>query len=387
MNRKMAFSAFSIALLLAAGTVFTSCESKEKEIPENMTETESADTADSSVEETEAEDDTDYVPPVFVECRNDEIHDGELILVNRDYAYKDSYNMNLVNLYANMTDSYIADRSDMELDKTYVEAINNLLDDFVAATGLNNVVANSGYRSYEEQNEMYLEDLERTGLNYSELVAPPGNSEHHTGLAMDFAVDDGDAYPALRNEGEYSWIYENAHKYGMILRYTEQNKHITKYMAESWHFRYIGPVHASIVRTMGISYEEYIGFLKDFQFDNPLEYKFSDTEFYRIYYVPVNTEGNITEIPLPYEAVGNSDGSWSYKISGNNADGFIVTVKIPELSENYDDTYLYMFNPLPDTAYNSDYTDSDSESESDEDTDDSEDNLTDDQDSEEESGW
>lgn len=344
MIKKKAVSAFTAALMIAVSGVFTSCSRDTENSEKDSTDATEAEEA--AVTEVTEEEDV-YVPPVYVECQNSEIHRGQLILVNRDYEYTDGYNPELVNIYANKTGNYNVNRTDMELDRVMVDAVNSMLDDFAAKSGITNVLCNSGYRTYNEQKEMYEEDLEYTGLEESYLVAPPGHSEHHTGYAMDFAVDDGYEYPALRNEGEYSWIYDNAHNYGMFLRYTEQNKHITGYMAESWHFRYVGPIHATLIWKMGVAYEQYIGFLKDFKFDNPLEYRHSDDEFYRIYYVPASFEGNSTEIPVPLESAGAKDGEmWSYTISGNNCDGFIVTLRIPELSDDYDDTYLYMFNPV-----------------------------------------
>ncbi len=346
--KKKAISAFSISLALAASLFLTSCTGDGGSADEGDSGAASNGGTEAPVTEiTEAE---TSVPPVFDERQNSDIHRGELILVNRDYEYDEFLNPDIVNIYENKNEYYKVDRSDMRLDRVMIGAINSMMEEFYKATGITNVIANSGYRAYEEQKEMYDEDLENTGLTESVLVAPPGHSEHHTGLAMDFAVDDGESYPALRDEDEYHWIYENAHRFGLILRYTEQNKHITGYMAESWHFRYVGPVHASIIKRMGVAYEQYIGFIKDFQFENPLEYRFSDTEFYRIYFVPVNNNSTKTEIPIPYECLNNGGEEWPYTVSGNNIDGFIVTVKIPELSPDYDETYLYMFGSATDTA-------------------------------------
>lgn len=338
MKAKVIISAASMLLLIAAGVLLAV---KNNITPKNNRTTETSEPGEVSV--TEAITEEPYIPPVFVECSSEDIHRGSLILVNREYAYKEGSNSDLANIYSMKSDSYKVNTVDMRLDKNMILAMNSMLDDFKAATGITDVLANSGYRSYSEQQIMYENDLETTGLSESELVAPPGNSEHHTGYAMDFAIDDGYSYPALKNEEDYTWIYDNAHKYGMILRYTEQNKHITGYMAESWHFRYVGPVHATLIRQMGVAYEEYVGFLKDFTFDRPLEYKYSDDDFYMIYYVPADMESGKTEIPITFDAYGDKD---RYSISGNNSDGFIVTLRIDELSDDYDDSYLYMFNPI-----------------------------------------
>ena len=357
---KRAMTAFSSAIMLAFSLMLTSCSGSSSAADENS---ETAETEVPVTEEvTEA---VTEVPSVYVEVQNSDIHRGDLILINRDYEYSDGSNPNIVNIYENKSDSYKVDRSYMELDKTMINAINSMLDDFAAKTGITNILCNSGYRTYDEQKQMYEEDLENTGLLESALVAPPGHSEHHSGLAMDFAIDDGYEYPALRNEGEYSWIYANAANYGLILRYTEQNKHITKYQAESWHFRYVGPVHASMIYRMGVALEQYEGFIKDFQYDNPLEYKYSDTEFYRIYFVPMDMSSDKTSLPIPYECLSNNGAEWPYTVSGNNSDGFIVTVKIPELSPDYDDSFLYMFGASADPVMASDDYSSDDISSSD----------------------
>lgn len=357
---KRAMTAFSSAIMLAFSLMLTSCSGSSSAADENS---ETAETEVPVTEEvTEA---VTEVPSVYVEVQNSDIHRGDLILINRDYEYSDGSNPNIVNIYENKSDSYKVDRSYMELDKTMINAINSMLDDFAAKTGITNILCNSGYRTYDEQKQMYEEDLENTGLLESALVAPPGHSEHHSGLAMDFAIDDGYEYPALRNEGEYSWIYVNAANYGLILRYTEQNKHITKYQAESWHFRYVGPVHASMIYRMGVALEQYEGFIKDFQYDNPLEYKYSDTEFYRIYFVPMDMSSDKTSLPIPYECLSNNGAEWPYTVSGNNSDGFIVTVKIPELSPDYDDSFLYMFGASADPVMASDDYSSDDISSSD----------------------
>lgn len=368
MKIKSTMLLISAIFLIAAGGLFAvnfmNNKEKSKDNNENL--------AFNETEVTEAVTEEAFIPPVFIECSSDDIHKGKLILVNRDNEYVIGSNPDITNIYPSKSSVYEVNTVDMQLDRTMVGAINSMLEDFEAATGIRDILANSGYRTYNEQKIMYDNDLEATGKPYSELVAPPGNSEHHTGYAMDFAINDGYSYPALRNEGEYSWIYENADKYGMFLRYTEENKHITGYMAESWHFRYVGPVHASLIRKMGVAYEEYVGFLKDFTFDSPLEYKYSDNEFYRIYYVPADMENGTTEVPITYEAFDNKDDGFS--ISGNNADGFIVTLKVAELSDDYDEAYLYMFNPVQESVSSDDYdaevTEAESEDpESEEDTD------------------
>ena len=327
-----------VLLLAAAGgfLVFNQYEKKEQDDSSNSKDSVPAIMVSDSVSDEVVTTVTteEFIPSVTIECKTEDIYRGELILVNRDFEYVEGSNTTLSNIYSMKNDSYSVNSTNMLLDIKMINAINDMLGDFQAQTGITNILANSGYRSVAEQTELYNADLAATGQEISELVAPPGNSEHHTGYAMDFAINDGVSYPAVRNEGEYTWIYDNADKYGMILRYTEENKNITGYMAESWHFRYIGKPHASIVKETGMAYEEYIWFLKDFTFEEPLEYKYSDTEYYKIYFVHQSLTEDVTEIPLTYDAITSTDPE-AYSVSGNNMDGFVVTLKVDKLSENY----------------------------------------------------
>lgn len=316
------------------------------------------DTSENTISETE------YIPPVTVECSNNDIHKGNLILVSRDHEYIGEGTEDLVNIYNSKHESYDVNTTEMMINTHMLDSMNLMLDDFFAATGISDVLANSGYRSRDEQQQLFDNDKALTGLENSDSVAPPGYSEHHTGYAMDFAINDGEYYPALKNEGQYQWIYNNAEKYGFILRYTEQNKAITGYVAESWHFRYLGNPHATLIKRMGISYEEYVYFIKDFSFEQPLEYKYSENELYKIYYVAADTSGNVTQVPV---STGGTEQSVSdaYSISGDNIGGFIVTLKTQELSEDYNEAIFDMFKVPEQVQTESspqEYTDSSDES-------------------------
>lgn len=123
----------------------------------------------------------------------------------------------------------------------------------------------SGYRSYERQErnyknltETYMSDY---GLSRKEaarkaatVILPPGTSEHNLGLAMDICnTKDSFAFTA-----EYKWLTENAHKYGFILRYTEDKMDITGIVDEPWHWRYVGVKYAEDIKNSGLCLEEYL---------------------------------------------------------------------------------------------------------------------------------
>ncbi len=117
------------------------------------------------------------------------------------------------------------------------------------------ILANSAYRSYDSQVEVYDTYLNLYGQDYVDnYVALPGYSEHQTGLALDVASRD---YNTFKSSPEYTWMLNNAYKYGFILRYQEDKQDITGYKYEAWHFRYVGEEIAKYIKENNITYEEY----------------------------------------------------------------------------------------------------------------------------------
>lgn len=121
--------------------------------------------------------------------------------------------------------------------------------------------ARSGYRSYGTQEIQYGSYVETHGEEAaSRFSAPPGASEHQTGLAMD-VTSESVGYELLESFGETAegeWVKDNAHVYGFIIRYHEGKEDITGYMYEPWHLRYVGKELAHDIKESGLTYEEYI---------------------------------------------------------------------------------------------------------------------------------
>jgi LAS superfamily LD-carboxypeptidase LdcB len=133
--------------------------------------------------------------------------------------------------------------------------------------GVYDTFPQSPYRSYALQYKLYHRYLgEERALHpdYTEeqiiaLVdsysARPGTSDHQTGLAVDF-------YPIsekFEKRKAYTYLLENAHKFGFILRFPEGKTDITGYMFESWHWRFVGREAATYIHEHGITLEEYLG--------------------------------------------------------------------------------------------------------------------------------
>lgn len=117
------------------------------------------------------------------------------------------------------------------------------------------ILANSSYRSYKSQQEVYDYYYKLYGSDYvKKYVASPGYSEHQTGLAVDVASKN---YSPFKSSPEYKWMLKNAYKYGFILRYPEKKEEITGYNSESWHFRYVGVDVAKYIQENNITFDEY----------------------------------------------------------------------------------------------------------------------------------
>lgn len=109
---------------------------------------------------------------------------------------------------------------------------------------------------------------------------------------------------------KYSWIYTNAHKYGFINVPSSSSEE----EGGSNIFRYVGVPHATYMRTKKLDLEGYLEELRSATVDSPILVK-SGKYTYASYFIPVGAE---TLVPADY----------SYTVSGNNVDGYIVTAII-----------------------------------------------------------
>ena len=261
-----------------------------------------------------------------VSLDNDEIYKGSLLLVNSDYPFQSAADAKISALFEMKTDSYSVSGMDISMQEEAITPLNELLDGFYAATGHNDILVIDGYRTLEQQQALYDADLEATGAETSTLVAKPGHSEHETGYALDFSLFYWDGTSGdYDGTGDYDWIDQHCADYGYILRYPEDKTEITKIQYESWHYRYVGKPHAYYLMQSGICLEEYIEELKGYSAESPLEIVDSDGAAYAVYYVAADPEATVTYAPiLP---------NHPYTVSGNNVDGFIITVDLEETRE------------------------------------------------------
>lgn len=119
----------------------------------------------------------------------------------------------------------------------------------------------SSYRSYYDQRYIYNGYVAANGQTAADrFSARPGHSEHQSGLAFD--LNHPDSNMLLQSFGDSPvgiWIAENCHKYGFIIRYPKDKEHLTGYMYEPWHVRYLGVEMATKVYESGLCLEEFFG--------------------------------------------------------------------------------------------------------------------------------
>ena len=276
-------------------------------------------------EEPPTETEPEGLPYDSVEVPNTQMNSGSLILVNNNFACQTGEE-GLVSLYNHKMEqlesmgqddpkSFSVRDSDLLVQEPFADALINMLNDFNTATGDDNVVVVSGYRSQELQQQLYDEDLAATGLDYSERVAKPGFSEHQTGLGVDLDLY-GDA--EYDGTGIYSWIDEHCAEYGIVLRYPDGKQDITDIKYEPWHYRYVGKPHAAYMKQNNLVLEEYVQLLQEsYPFDGEhLMVSDTDGKLYEVYYYPADEGFESTMVSVPAGA--------AYTISGTNTGGFIV---------------------------------------------------------------
>ena len=218
--------------------------------------------------------------------------------------------------------------------------LNMFADGFYEATGGDRLLVTSAYRTLEYQQRVYDEYVSTYGEEMARIyVADPGNSEHHTGLAVDLSTmsRDGERIPLIEH-AHFDWVTSHCADYGFILRYPVGSEEITHVAYEPWHFRYVGIAAAKACTELGMLYEEFIEHIKTYTVDSGVLYlSFDENGGVQLdvayfgslpetgvifYYVPADTSGR-TEFPVPLPPCG-------IYVSADNDGGFIIEVGLGE---------------------------------------------------------
>lgn len=244
-----------------------------------------------------------------ITLRNQSIYTGNLILVNAKHGYHPEKHASLIPVLPQFPNVLMQHRPSILLFQLMKEI-----------RGWQSIVPVSGWRSFEEQQDIWDTSLAENGSRFThKYVALPGHSEHQTGLAIDLGLLQEEIdfiRPAFPYEGICQLFRERAADYGFIERYPLGKEAITGIAHEPWHFRYVGVPHGAIMKQEGLTFEEYIGFLKQFPHGQTSYHFHSGNHIIDVSYLPA-ASGDFTETEL-------SD-HLPYAVSGNNVDGFIIT--------------------------------------------------------------
>lgn len=176
-----------------------------------------------------------------------------LILVNKDNVLDKTY------IPENLIDCGSKYKKGILVNKVVYEQFEKMKKDALKCKY--NIDIMSGYRDYNYQDKIYNRLILEKGFNYAfRCIAPPGASEHQTGLAIDICVyRNNNCYieHEIDDMPEVKWLHNNAYKYGFILRYPYDKESITGYNYEPWHLRYVGE-EANYLYRNKLTLEEYL---------------------------------------------------------------------------------------------------------------------------------
>lgn len=186
------------------------------------------------------------VDPKKIDTEQSLNQNSDLILVNKKYTLNENYIPEVSEVEGKYLRPYVID--------SYLKMKNEAL---TAGVNLN---LGSTYRSYYGQVEVFNSYLNQDSYeNVITYSAYPGTSEHQTGLVIDFSENGACDYTqCFENTLSGSWLKENAYKYGFILRFPKGKEHITGYMYEPWHYRYVGVDDAKKIHNNNLTLEEYV---------------------------------------------------------------------------------------------------------------------------------
>ncbi len=195
-----------------------------------------------------------------------EVDKWYLKLVNPDIAVDNSFISSVERAEIN-SDYSSGHEASKYLDKRVLKSFEDMCK--AAESDGIKIWACSAYRTYSYQQSLYINKVNRlknSGMDEAtakveaaKVVALPGTSEHHLGLAVDInSVEE-----SFENTVQFAWLQENAEDFGFILRYTKDKQSVTKIIYEPWHYRYVGVEHAKEINRLGMCLEEYIEYLKN----------------------------------------------------------------------------------------------------------------------------
>lgn len=275
-----------LTAILALMFLFSGCINPEKEEEDTTTSVDMNNVNPSSIGSYQTTQ-YQYLTNVDVSILTTNLDKTYLILVNKTTPLGETYEP------ASLTTLTCATTQSMELETRAAQALYAMLEEMTVA-GVSDISVTSAYRSYSRQHEVYngwviyeterisedaakvftyeylkthyydkkiyglsLEDAQTVAQSYSAL---PGQSEHQTGLCVDFITSEmgGKLTEEFENTAAFEWLSKNAYKFGFILRYPKDKESITGYTYEPWHYRFVGREAATDIYNGDMTFEQYL---------------------------------------------------------------------------------------------------------------------------------
>ncbi|MCQ2416504.1 MAG: D-alanyl-D-alanine carboxypeptidase family protein [Oscillospiraceae bacterium] len=234
----------------------------------------------------------------------DAVYKGNLVLVSKEYPShltQDDLDLQQVYYAEDKPETYeISYPGHTSLNGTALTQFNRLMKAYYSATNNSEIMFNYGYLAADKEKS---------------------NPDSPSALDIQLHVKRSDGgYEYISNASPYSWLFEHMASYGFTVRYPSDKSDITGERGGYTAIRYVGVPHAAYMAENNLCLEEYLDLMKrehNFYSGTVLEYSTSELK-YHIYYAPATDTNGTVMIPVPTSA--------SYEVSGNNCDGFIVTV-------------------------------------------------------------
>ncbi len=187
----------------------------------------------------------------YTEITKTDTSKGNLMLVNKFYHLEENFKFDDIVPISNQY-AYADHSARKKVHDQYISMWH------AAKKEGHTLIVTSSYRDYELQDYLYNNYKNVHGEEEADTFsARPGHSEHQTGLALDIVTYGSGLNEDFSKTKEYEWMKKNAHKYGFIIRYPKGKEHITGYMFEPWHYRYVGKDIANKIYELDITFDEY----------------------------------------------------------------------------------------------------------------------------------
>lgn len=178
---------------------------------------------------------------------------GYITLANKEYLLDEKY------VPQDLEDAKVRSVVDDPVRKAVNEALVAMFE--AAEQEGYKLYLKSGYRSYQTQETMYFNRLEKNRGKDDGWVAYPGSSDHQTGLGVDVLNYEWTKKDGMNEkfalEDEAKWMAEYCWDYGFVIRYMEDKEDVTKINYEPWHLRYVGLEVAQYMKEKHFSLEEF----------------------------------------------------------------------------------------------------------------------------------